>query len=224
MTGVVADFLAELIQLNPQDPVPTQRSTRSNRPEIADMLEQEILHGTVGLLTNPLGYSEVYFQEGDAQYPLFRTSSMISELAPVVLYLRYVLGRGDLLALEEPEAHLHPANQVAFARNIVRLANRGIQTVLTTHSEFFLEKLNNSIVAESLGDEAAMEAGFDEETRIRHTRVSAYFFEPSADGTVVRELPVTASDGIGEVGFGEVEESLYNENIALAESAAGTAK
>ena len=36
----------------------------------------------------------------------------------MVLYLRYLVRPGDLLIIEEPESHLHPAMQAAFAREL----------------------------------------------------------------------------------------------------------
>ena len=50
--------------------------------------------------------------------PLMNTSSMVSELAPVVLYLRHIVQPGDVLIIEEPESHLHPAMQVEFIRQL----------------------------------------------------------------------------------------------------------
>ncbi|MDA2923304.1 AAA family ATPase [Acidobacteria bacterium AH-259-L09] len=49
---------------------------------------------------------------------------------------------GILLAIEEPEAHLHPLAQEWLARKIRGLARDGLQIVLTTHSPAFVDLLN----------------------------------------------------------------------------------
>ena len=63
---------------------------------------------------------------------------MVSELAPLILFLKYLVRPGDLLILEEPESHLHPAAQRRLARGIVRLVNAGVKVLITTHSETFV--------------------------------------------------------------------------------------
>jgi predicted ATPase len=45
---------------------------------------------------------------------------------------------GDLVLLENPEAHLHPRAQVRIAELCVRAANSGIQVLLETHSDHVL--------------------------------------------------------------------------------------
>ena len=47
-----------------------------------------------------------------------QASSMVAELAPVVLYLRHLVRPDDVLIIEEPESNLHPAMQVEFTRQL----------------------------------------------------------------------------------------------------------
>ena len=72
------------------------------------------------------------------------SSSMVSELAPVILYLRHVVQPGDTLIIEEPEAHLHPTAQVEFTRLLAGAVKAGIRIIITTHSEWVLWELANS--------------------------------------------------------------------------------
>jgi predicted ATPase len=130
------------------------------------------------------------------------------------LYLRHRLRAGDLLLIEEPEAHLHPGAQVAFAACLVRLIGQGLRVCLTTHSEFFLQQLNNAIMAGSLSDEEAEELGVSED-RIDAGKVAAYFFEPSDSGTAVKRLPIEQKQGIPEASFDTVTDQLYDQIVAL---------
>jgi putative ATP-dependent endonuclease of OLD family len=49
---------------------------------------------------------------------------------------------GIVLAIEEPEAHLHPLAQEWLARKIHQMAADGLQIVITTHSPHFIDILN----------------------------------------------------------------------------------
>ena len=62
-------------------------------------------------------------------------SSMMSELAPVALYLRNVVREGDALIIEEPESHLHPEMQVAFVRELAAAVKANVRIIITAHSE-----------------------------------------------------------------------------------------
>lgn len=61
--------------------------------------------------------------------------------------LRYLIENaiihdGDILVLDEPEIHLHPEWQVAYAHALVLTAKLlGIHLIITTHSPFFLKAL-----------------------------------------------------------------------------------
>lgn len=212
MSGIVTDFLGEMIEVD--------RSVPPSFEDVSRLLETEILHGEVVLTEEPSGYPEVVFRSDAGIFPLSRTSSMISELAPIVIYLRYIVHKRDLLFIEEPEAHLHPQTQVVFARLLARLVNDGLLVGLTTHSEFFLQQLNNSIIAGSMTSKAANESGFPKETRLQLDAVGAYVFEPSQNGTVVRRLATSSTEGIPGTGFDLVTEQLYNQAVALEQRAA----
>lgn len=209
LTGVVTDFLGEVLELDP--------SVQSSQgfEEGAKELERDVLQGDIHLVGDALGNTEVLYETPAGFFPVGRTSSMVSELAPVVLYLRHVLRKGDLLIFEEPEAHLHPATQIVLAKNVAKLVNQGLIIALTTHSEFFLQQLNNAIVASSMDEQLAMEMGIEPDVRLKASRVSAYLFEPSTTGTIVTRPPVDPLEGIPESSFGLIAEQLYNQNVDL---------
>ena len=73
------------------------------------------------------------------------SSAMVSELAPLVLFLRGAVGPGDLLIIEEPESHLHPAAQTKIAQTLARLVRAGVYVVITTHSNWLLQQIGNLI-------------------------------------------------------------------------------
>ena len=112
---------------------------------IADVLESEVLAGQIIMNPSPTGYPEfLYRPQGTEQdMRLTRSSSMVSELAPLVLFIRGLVHPGDTLIIEEPEAHLHPAAQTEMAATIARLVRAGVRVLVTTHSDFMLQEIGN---------------------------------------------------------------------------------
>lgn len=103
LSGVVTDFIANLLTL--------ERQNKTKLYEIATFLEKEVISGEVDIDAGKLEYPEIYYKPSGGKFPLHRTSSMVSELAPIILFLKYVIAPGDFLIIEEPESHLHPAVQ-----------------------------------------------------------------------------------------------------------------
>ena len=206
LSGVLADFLDGLIGMSQ----PPHTSSRT----LADTLEQNLLPGAVRLNRSETGYPSFVYRPAnwESDLPLMRTSSMVSELAPVVLYLRYLVEPGDLLIIEEPESHLHPALQTAFARELARLVHSGVRVLLTTHSEWILEALANLVRLSELPEERR-EGIPGADVALTPDQVGAWLFRPDSDGagSAVEEIPLDTEAGSFPVGFGEVTEALYNE-------------
>ena len=65
----------------------------------------------------------------------------VSQVLPALVLLHYA-PRDSIVILEQPEIHLHPAVQAAFADVIITTAKtRGIQVIVESHSEHFLYRL-----------------------------------------------------------------------------------
>ena len=132
---------------------------------------------------------------------------MVSELAPMVLHLRHMIEPGNVLIVEEPESHLHPATQVAFTRQLAALVEAGIRVIVTTHSEWLLEKLANIGRCSEL---PRTERG--DRTALRPDPVSAWLFKPKQHpkGSAITEIRLDAS-GLYPAGYDEVARALHNE-------------
>ena len=141
---------------------------------------------------------------------------MVSELAPVVLYLRHVVAPGDLLIIDEPESHLHPAMQVAFTRRIAEIARAGVRVIVTTHSEWVLEELGNLVGRSERTDRRDQESG---PASLDARDVGVWLFEP-ADGvgsSTVKEIPLDRETGLYPSGFDAVATALHNEWAGIAD-------
>ena len=179
---------------------------------IADALESEVLIGKIVVKPLPSGYPEFFYhpQESKEEMHLNRVSSMVSELAPLVLYLRGAVRPGDTLIIEEPEAHLHPGAQADMAVILARLVRAGVRVIITTHSDWLLQEIGNLIRAGEL--EKAGEKVGDLPTSLQEEQVGVWHFQK--DGKV-EEIPYNRIDGVEPMEYLDVAEDLYNRSARL---------
>ena len=208
LPGVHADFLSQLITIETS----RQRSPRGS--ELAERLESKLLKGTIQIKPSAAGFSDFYYLPDGwlEDIPLMNASSMVSELAPVVLYLRHVVGPNDILIIEEPEAHLHPAIQVEFIRHLAAAVRAGVRIMLTTHSEWVLEELSNLVRLSSLTE--SQRQGIDSaDYALSQEEVGVWLFEPKEQprGSVVREIAFNADDGGFVSDYEDVAISTHND-------------
>jgi predicted ATPase len=79
------------------------------------------------------------------------TSSMIAEISPIVAYLKFILndtanGKMSVLFIEEPEAHVHPSNQIKLAKVFAKLIRYNVKLVLASHSNYIFNEFNNLVI------------------------------------------------------------------------------
>ncbi len=214
LSGVLADFLRQLIEL---DNLQHQRS--KPRRGLEKEIEENILGGSVNVDRSELiGYPRfTYRPEGwKDTLPLMNASSMVSEIAPVVLYLRHVVGPDSVLIIEEPESHLHPAMQVEFTRQLAAIVRSGVRLIVTTHSEWVLEELANTVQRSALSATRRKAiAGTD--VALPPDNVGAWLFrqEPHPEGSIVEEVKLDEEIGLYPTDHDAVSEALYNENAKI---------
>lgn len=188
--------------------------------EEADLLERS-LGGALVQKRGEVGMPDYRYRPGgsDIELGLHATSSMVTELAPIILTLRYSQ-RLPFLVIEEPEAHLHPKIQRALARTLVRLVRKGVRLVITTHSDLFCQQINNCLKlgGRSEAERAALqtELGYRPEEYLLDDEVRGYCFTnlPDGSGSEVRELAHTPY-GIEMPSFIQELDRLMSETAAL---------
>ena len=215
LSGVLADFLEQLINLGHRSHL---RKKRSNG--LGEKIEKAILGGSVRVnRSESTGYPRfIYRPDGwKDDLSLMNTSSMVSELAPVVLYLRHFVERNSVLIVEEPESHLHPAMQVKFIRELAALVVAGVRVIITTHSDWLLETLAN-IVQRSKIPNSSGHGQTGDQVALRPEQVGAWLFQPKGrpKGSVVKEVNLDPETGLYQTDYGMVSEALYNEGISIA--------
>lgn len=80
--------------------------------------------------------------------PLTSVGVGVSQLLPV-LTLCLSARPGDVILLEQPELHLHPAMQQRLADFLICMSHSGRQLIVETHSEYILSRLRRRIAEES---------------------------------------------------------------------------
>lgn len=208
LSGVLADFLVTLISLA------TESVERA--PDIAKELEDSLLGGSIHIDKSITDYPVFTYQprgwKASRAMPLMRTSSMVSELAPVFLYLRYILEIGNVLIIEEPESHLHPSMQVEFIRFLARVVQAGVRVIITTHSEWVLEELANLVRLSDLPEEDR-QGVHGAESALNPHEVGVWLFEHQGryKGSTLKEIPLDVEFGGFRSEFDRVAIQTYSD-------------
>lgn len=134
--------------------------------ELAAEIETKILKGEV-LYDNKK--KTIIYNEENEDYALEMSdvSSMVSEISPITAYLKYIVKKEravlnrqgvvrrticptSIIFIEEPEAHLHPKNQVELLKIFVQLAKQNVKLIMASHSNYVFNELNNLILGKEL--------------------------------------------------------------------------
>jgi predicted ATPase len=206
LSGMIADFLKQIINYD------ERRVSSDEMNGIAKILEDEVLRGEIVISRPTGGYPEFRYRPQNSEQALrmSHSSSMVSELAPLVLFLRSIVQLGDTVIIEEPEAHLHPAAQTKIALILARLVRVGVRVIITTHSDWLLEQIGN-LVREG----EVMKLGKSQKepaTWLTKEEVGAWLFRTDKP---VQEIPFEHIAGIEPEEYGEVAEELYNRSVDL---------
>ena len=206
LTGDITDLMQYILLLEPS------RKPRGDIKAVVDFIEREITRGKVDV-DQSAEYPEIFFEDATGRYRLNQVSSTVSEIAPLVLFLKYVVEPGERVIIEEPESHLDAGNQRHLASAIAKMVNAGVNVLVTTHSNFLLSEVNNLLLAS--GVEPDYTEDYDANELLAPEQVGAYLFSPGDEGTHVEEIEVTKEDGISVDSFARVHEALYDEAIRL---------
>ena len=203
MSGIMADFIEKIILYE------EKKISNEEMKHLSEILESDVLAGQILLKPSPSGYPDFrYLPQGiEEEMRLSQTSSMVSELAPLVLFLRGLVRPGDTLIIEEPEAHLHPGAQADMAVILARLVRAGVRVIITTHSDWLLQEISNLTLEGLLEDETDQPPSW-----LLPEEVGVWHFQKDEP---VKEIPFKPREGISPEDYEDVAEGLYNRSVNL---------
>lgn len=189
----ISDYFISLSNIKPKI---NERLT-----EYYTRIEDDILKGKVTFdrSKNALMYKP---QNMDVDLEMTEVSSMVSEISPIVAFLKYILSTGSkkarksksILFIEEPEAHLHPNNQIALIEVFADLIDADVKLIMSSHSNYVFNKLNNLVLGKKLD----------------HRRYQPIILTDENGGSMSKPLPIDEL-GADDENFIDVSEKLYYE-------------
>ena len=205
LTRPVYDFL-EFLQTYCFD-------SRDNKlkKEIVDFISKNIIDGIFDISSNAILYKT---SNSNEYFPAHLSSSMVNELAPIVMALTN-LGEYRYIFYDEIETCLHPLKQIEMARLVVRLVNSNYKMLISTHSDTMAIALNNLILLSRSKnkDTKAKTLGYNKDDFFQKNDIHVYQFKCEKGKTNVTEVEMYPNINIGydfEL-FNQSNDKLYND-------------
>ena len=199
--GMYEEFLSDFSDLKAKKIDNTD--TRQQYKE----LSEKMLQGNIQIRDNDLFYEQPSME---VPIPIMAAASSVKELTPFALMLQKGVVAEYSILFEEPESHLHPEMQIKVADLLAYILNEGGRMQVTTHSDYFLRRINDlirlNLLKNKMGEEEYVafceQHGFNPDITISPTKVGAYYFQ--RQGSVVKILPQSVEEGIPFDTFSEV--------------------
>jgi predicted ATPase len=214
LTSPVAEFISDT--LLSEDINYRISSYRSNMlRKVVTRFEKTALKGEVELKKRKKEQiPEIMYKFRGKQLSLLQSSSSVGELAPILISLKYRnFGKGHVLVIEEPEAHLHPAMVEKMADFLGSIRNAGVSLIIPTHSDYLLSSINTRMkeysIATKLGERISKTSPL-----INPEQTVAYSFDGENGDTVTKRLRIT-KEGIPLDEFNEIADKLQEKHASL---------
>ena len=104
----------------------------------------------------------INFQQSTLQYSYGGSERLPQNIGFGVTYVLPIIvailkaKKGDIIIIENPESHLHPAGQVEIARLCAKASEAGVQIIVETHSDHFLNGVRVAIKEKDLNNNNAL--------------------------------------------------------------------
>lgn len=221
ISGQLSDYFIKLTSI-----VESKADVLVPFEEIAAKIEGTVLKGKIEY---DYEKKKLYYTPDNTnlRLDLSATSSMVSEIGPVVTYIRHILSEGmgglksirrrgggfspavtallrkgpdrkQILIIEEPEAHLHPLNQIKMTELYAELTKIGVLVIMTSHSNYVFNKVSNLVMSGSLSPSSV--------------RCDLFNMGDGGSSGLAQEID---EYGIDDKNFVDASELLLNEKLSL---------
>lgn len=147
--------------------------------KIAELIEKGILQGEVKITRT----GDVEFVSGKVgktkHLPIHLTSSIVKTMSSLVIYLKHIAHKGDLLIIDEPEMNFHPNVQISLMQIFAILTKLDLRIIISTHSDYMIREVNNLIMAGTIYAKDAQlikELGYDENMLLNKNDIAVKYF------------------------------------------------
>lgn len=147
--------------------------------EIAELIEKGILQGEVKI-TRTGDVEFVSDKVGKTKHlPIHLTSSIVKTMSSLVIYLKHIARKGDLLIIDEPEMNFHPNVQISLMQIFAILTKLDLRIIISTHSDYMIREVNNLIMAGTIYSKDAQlirELGYNEKMLLNKNDIAVKYF------------------------------------------------
>ena len=102
----------------------------------------------------------------------------LTQVLPIVIAAMSAI-KNDILLIENPEVHLHPAGQALMGQFLADVAHAGVQVIVETHSDHILNGIRRSVKA----------------GRLEPSQLAIHFFRPRSSEHAQVTSPQMNVDG-----------------------------
>ncbi|QDU39462.1 hypothetical protein Mal4_38070 [Maioricimonas rarisocia] len=186
---------------------------------------RQILEGTVSF--DPDDRKLQFERQGCRAIQLHGAASLVRSLAALAVTLGARSEERCLLVIDEPEMNAHPRAQCQIIELLAQLVNQGHYVLITTHSPYILDQLNNLVNAGTVPEERREKLAerFTLKTPdafLDPEKVSVYHFRADGESSdakvLVEDLYDRDENLIDADTFGNISEDLERTFLATVEA------
>lgn len=190
ITGMYVEFKKDVLKLV------AAKTKNLQPPKHLTALLKRVLDGSVKRQENRYIYAT-----NEEEMPLSAAAASVRELASIEFLIENSDISKSAVMIDEPEAHLHPLKQRMMADIICSLVLSGAHIQVTTHSDYFLRRVNelsmlHEVYNRNVDNKDTFERfcariGMDPELHIDKSNISAYLLVRNGDHSIVVRQDMT---------------------------------